>query len=46
MSVQAVPRLQGKDAHEPRAAEARVGMNYIKRHSPSRSLPPPPLLTF
>ena len=31
VSVQAVPRLQGKDAREPRAAEARVGMNYIKR---------------
>ena len=38
--------LQGKDAHEPQATEAHVGMSCIKCHSPSRSPPPSDLLGF
>ena len=46
VSVRARPRLQGKDAHEPQAAEAHVGMSCIKCCSPSRSPPPSDLLGF
>ena len=46
VSVRARPHLQGKDAHEPQAAEAHVGMSCIKCCSPSRSPPPSDLLGF